>query len=148
MSASGIRAARPTKNDPAASAMKAGIRTQVMRTTTSATPRSATRSYDVASTGCKVCRAYNDFVGLIPNRLVISVSCGVLAGGFAAVAARETQVAHWPPAVHRAPKDSPVLSAEDEMKTFFLPPGYRVELVASEPMIEEPVLVDFDPSGR
>ena len=29
------------------------------------------------------------------------------------------------------------------MKTFFLPPGYRVELVASEPMIEEPVLIDF-----
>jgi len=34
------------------------------------------------------------------------------------------------------------------MKTFFLPPGYRVELVASEPMIQEPVLVDFDPDGR
>ncbi len=34
------------------------------------------------------------------------------------------------------------------MKTFFLPPGYRVELVAAEPMIQEPVLVDFDPHGR
>jgi mono/diheme cytochrome c family protein len=34
------------------------------------------------------------------------------------------------------------------MKTFVLPPGYRVELVASEPMIQEPVLVDFDPEGR
>ena len=34
------------------------------------------------------------------------------------------------------------------MKTFFLPPGYRVELVAAEPMIQEPVLVDFDPQGR
>jgi len=34
------------------------------------------------------------------------------------------------------------------MKTFFLPRGYRVELVASEPMIEEPVLVDFDLAGR
>jgi mono/diheme cytochrome c family protein len=34
------------------------------------------------------------------------------------------------------------------MKTFFLPPGYRVELVASEPLIQEPVLVDFDPEGR
>ena len=34
------------------------------------------------------------------------------------------------------------------MKTFFLPPGYHVELVASEPMIEEPVLIDLDPQGR
>ncbi len=34
------------------------------------------------------------------------------------------------------------------MKTFVLPPGYRVELVASEPMIEEPVLIDWDPDGR
>ena len=34
------------------------------------------------------------------------------------------------------------------MKTFFLPPGYRVELVASEPMIQEPVFVDTDPDGR
>ena len=41
--------------------------------------------------------------------------------------------------LHAAPTDSPVLSPEDEMKTFFLPPGYRVELVASEPMIQEPV---------
>ena len=41
-----------------------------------------------------------------------------------------------------------MLSPEDEMKTFFLPRGYRVELVASEPMIEEPVLVDFDLAGR
>ena len=34
------------------------------------------------------------------------------------------------------------------MKTFSLPPGFRVELVASEPMIESPILMDFDPDGR
>ena len=34
------------------------------------------------------------------------------------------------------------------MKTFSLPPGYRVELVASEPMIESPILMDFDADGR
>ena len=36
------------------------------------------------------------------------------------------------------------LSPEEEMKTFSLPPGFRVELVASEPMIESPILMDFD----
>ena len=34
------------------------------------------------------------------------------------------------------------------MKTFSLPPGFHVELVASEPMIESPILIDFDPDGR
>jgi mono/diheme cytochrome c family protein/glucose/arabinose dehydrogenase len=42
----------------------------------------------------------------------------------------------------------PVLSPEAEMKTFVMPPGYRVELVASEPMIQEPVVIDWDPDGR
>ncbi len=34
------------------------------------------------------------------------------------------------------------------MKTIFMPPGYRLELVASEPMVVDPVLIDFDPDGR
>jgi len=29
-----------------------------------------------------------------------------------------------------------------------MPPGYHVELVASEPMIQEPILIDWDPQGR
>ena len=29
-----------------------------------------------------------------------------------------------------------------------MPPGYHVELVASEPLIQEPVAIDWDPQGR
>src|SRR3954467_11105050 len=54
----------------------------------------------------------------------------------------------WPPGVQQVSDESPVLSPEDEMKTFFMPPGYHVELVASEPMIEEPILIDWDRHGR
>ncbi len=54
----------------------------------------------------------------------------------------------WPPALQTVTDESPVLSAEASMKTFFMPPGYRVELVASEPLIEEPILIDWDPDGR
>lgn len=43
---------------------------------------------------------------------------------------------------------SPSLSAEDELKTFQLAPGIRVELVANEPMVAHPVAVQFDPDGR
>ena len=34
------------------------------------------------------------------------------------------------------------------MKSFVLPPGYRLELVASEPLIQDPVFIDWDPDGR
>jgi len=42
----------------------------------------------------------------------------------------------------------PVLSPEDELKTFQLPPGYHMELVMSEPTIKEPVWASFDGNGR
>ena len=43
---------------------------------------------------------------------------------------------------------APILSAEDELKTFKLPPGFRMELVAAEPLVEKPIALAFDPDGR
>lgn len=43
---------------------------------------------------------------------------------------------------------APVLSPEDSMKTFAMPDGYRVELVASEPLVSDPILIDWDADGR
>lgn len=43
---------------------------------------------------------------------------------------------------------SPALSAEDELKTFKLAPGFRIELVAAEPLIAAPVAFAWDPAGR
>jgi mono/diheme cytochrome c family protein/glucose/arabinose dehydrogenase len=40
------------------------------------------------------------------------------------------------------------LSPEEALKSFRLPPGFRIELVASEPMIETPVAISFDDQGR
>jgi mono/diheme cytochrome c family protein/glucose/arabinose dehydrogenase len=54
----------------------------------------------------------------------------------------------WPPALQPMPAESPVLSPEASMKTIVMPPGYRLELVASEPMIQEPVVIEWDPDGR
>lgn len=51
-----------------------------------------------------------------------------------------------PEIVMEAPSD--FLSPEESMKTFYLPEGYRVELVASEPMIDEPVTIAWDGNGR
>ena len=43
---------------------------------------------------------------------------------------------------------APPLTPADELKTFKLPPGFRAELVASEPMIESPIVIQFDADGR
>jgi mono/diheme cytochrome c family protein/glucose/arabinose dehydrogenase len=42
----------------------------------------------------------------------------------------------------------PVLTPEQELKTFQLPDGYRMELVLAEPNIAEPVACVFDGNGR
>ena len=45
-----------------------------------------------------------------------------------------------PPATPRSP--------EEEMKTFQLAPGFRIELVASDPLIGDPVAMTIGPDGR
>jgi mono/diheme cytochrome c family protein/glucose/arabinose dehydrogenase len=43
---------------------------------------------------------------------------------------------------------APVLSPPDELKTIALPAGYHLELVASEPLVRDPVVIDWDGEGR
>src|SRR5207253_11288290 len=40
------------------------------------------------------------------------------------------------------------LTADEEVKTFKLPEGLRVEVVAEEPMVQHPVAMSFDADGR
>lgn len=81
-------------------------------------------------------------VGLVAIALVLS-------GAAHSTQNRSQQSARsWPPAVRETPAKAPVLSAEEEQKTLVLPPGYRVELVASEPLVIDPIAMDFDADGR
>jgi glucose/arabinose dehydrogenase/mono/diheme cytochrome c family protein len=55
--------------------------------------------------------------------------------------------------VHVRPDFNPTptpayLSPAESMKTIHVPPGYRLELVASEPMIKEPVAIVWDGNAR
>jgi hypothetical protein len=45
----------------------------------------------------------------------------------------------WPPAVEKISTSAPVFSPAEALATFSMPSGYRLELVASEPMIQDPV---------
>lgn len=43
---------------------------------------------------------------------------------------------------------APVLSPEEELATFRTAPGFRAELVAAEPLVVDPVAMDWDDEGR
>ena len=53
----------------------------------------------------------------------------------------------WPPGVQKVSDESPVLSPADALKTFYMPPGYHLELVASEPLVQDPTVIDWDLNG-
>lgn len=62
------------------------------------------------------------------------------AGGDLSKQQPKWHIDHIPPA--------PVLTPEEELKTFKLPPGFHMELVAAEPTVQEPICLTFDPDGR
>ena len=44
--------------------------------------------------------------------------------------------------------DSPARSPQEELETFQIEEGFEVQLVASEPLVEAPVHIQFDEDGR
>ena len=59
--------------------------------------------------------------------------------------AGETQVSRVPAAMI---PPAPALSPEQALKTFKVQDGFRIELVASEPLVQSPVAIQFGPDGR
>ena len=39
-------------------------------------------------------------------------------------------------------------SPEEQLETFRIAPGFRAELFAAEPMVQNPIFFEFDPDGR
>lgn len=95
-----------------------------------------------AATGCDSLAGMKPrFVSLL--LLAMLVSAPVRAqNGDKAGEAQPPRPAHWvvPPA--------PSLSPEDEAKTFTVAPGFRVELIAAEPLVEDPLTMQIGPDGR
>ena len=71
----------------------------------------------------------------------LAVGCGPLRCG--------PSVPELPGALADLPvPPAPVLSPAEELATFRLPPGFRIELVAAEPLVEDPVALAWDGRGR
>ena len=80
---------------------------------------------------------------------IAALGVAVLSVGVTAHRGGAVQAA--PPQAATAPAQetvSPPLTPDAALKTFRLPPGYRLELFASEPMVADPVWMDMDPEGR
>jgi glucose/arabinose dehydrogenase/mono/diheme cytochrome c family protein len=52
------------------------------------------------------------------------------------------------PAAAKEAPPAPPLSPEDALKSFKIQPGFRIEVVASDPMVQSPVQIQFDGNGR
>ncbi len=52
-----------------------------------------------------------------------------------------------PPAWMKIPA-APPLTAEEALKTFKLQPGFHLEIVASDPLVRNPIAIAFDPDGK
>jgi mono/diheme cytochrome c family protein/glucose/arabinose dehydrogenase len=82
------------------------------------------------------------------SSICVAAFGGLLLASFATVQAFQVKQA-WPPAsARKTPEKAPTLSAEEELKTIVLPPGYHAELVAKEPLVVDPIAIDFDADGR
>ncbi|MFK7788583.1 MAG: PVC-type heme-binding CxxCH protein [Phycisphaeraceae bacterium] len=77
----------------------------------------------------------------------LSVSLLAMLAPLSAFADRSGDQSIDPPAeIMNEP--SPVLSPEESMKTFKVEEGFEVQLVAAEPLIEDPVCMAWDEDGR
>ncbi len=79
---------------------------------------------------------------------------GLLAAAVSLLPSQQAQAVHaknaGPETVEirfKLPPPKP-LSAEEELATFKLPPGFRAELVAAEPLVDTPVALAWDEKGR
>ncbi len=88
---------------------------------------------------------------VLQTAVAAGMVCAVsLAGieGFQGRQAAPRTPSSWPPPVAASSEKSPPLSAEDELKTIVLAPGYRAQLVAREPLVVDPIAIEFDADGR
>ncbi len=54
----------------------------------------------------------------------------------------------WPPEVQPVAPHARALTPGEALATFALPPGFHIELVAAEPLVQDPIMIEWDPSGR
>ena len=85
------------------------------------------------------------------NTVIVSSFCLLFLTAYLDTSHFSNDSSEDPFATPRTVSQDPIktpLSPDESIKTFRLPKGYRLELVAAEPMISEPVALAWDGNGR
>lgn len=78
------------------------------------------------------------------NVLALSaLTCALMTG---TALAQSEQV--WPPEFQPMPDNFGYMEPEESLETFTLPPGYSIDLVASEPLLGDGIVMQWDYQGR
>lgn len=83
---------------------------------------------------------------IIHASAVLPVLASTLMLGTAA--AQDGSATKWPPDFHPLPESFGYVSPEASLDTFTLPPGYKIDLVASEPLLGDGIVMQWDYDGR
>lgn len=78
--------------------------------------------------------------------VLLLLLCALAPAAFAQSGDRQGEVQVAPLKDSEIPP-APILSPTESLKSFKLQPGFRIELVASEPLIEAPIAMQFHPNG-
>ena len=73
-----------------------------------------------------------------------AVWCGVVAGTLTTMG----NASSLQPYPAQADQDRPALSPAEALASFVVEPGYRIDLVAAEPLVQSPVAIAFGDRGR
>lgn len=85
-----------------------------------------------------------------PSRLSLLAAVLLAAAGSPLAAQNGDKAGEAQPGLpaHVVVPPAPVLTPEAEARTFKLAPGFRAELVAADPLVGDPVAMQFGPDGR
>ena len=84
------------------------------------------------------------------NRICVITFTALLAACFTASAQRGDRNGQKQPEVWKEfdVPPAPALTPEEALKSFKLQPGFRIEIVAADPLVHDPVAMKFDEDGR
>src|SRR5215467_5408048 len=84
----------------------------------------------------------------LSHRRVVWITLAIVASVTPSLRAQRNTPTSAPATRAYTVPPAPALSQQEEIKTFKLQPGYRVECIAAEPLVHDPIAMSIDPDGR
>jgi glucose/arabinose dehydrogenase/mono/diheme cytochrome c family protein len=87
-------------------------------------------------------------VSCLSSRVLAALGSALLSLTAAAQSGDRPNDPQQPPPEHWDIPEAPALAVEDALKTFALAPGFRIEVVAADPLVFDPIAMQIGPDGR